>query len=256
MTLSSGDDGIHADTDLVISNDKIKITKSYEGIEGTQVVITGGEVSLVASDDGINAAGGNDTSSSSTPGRPGDSFSSSNGQIVISGGYTVVNASGDGIDSNGTISVSGGVTLVSGPTSGGNGIFDYDGTATVTGGVVVALGTSDMAQNFSSASNQGSMLVTFSQQSAGKNFAVCDSSGKVIVSFTPAKSYKCAVVTAPEIQSGSSYSLVAGATVNGADSNGFARNTTKSGGTTLTTITMNSNIYGSGGNMGGPGGRW
>ena len=240
---------------MVLSDGKVKVTKSYEAIEGTQVVITGGEHSLVASDDGINAAGGNDSGSTQPPARPGDSFTSSSGQIVISGGYTVVNANGDGIDSNGTISVSGGVTLVSGPTSGGNGIFDYDGTATVTGGVLVALGTSDMAQNFSSASNQGSMLVSFTQQSAGKSFAVCDSNGKVIVSFTPEKSYKCAVVTAPEIQSGNSYTLVAGATVSGADSNGFARNTTKSGGTTLTTVTMSSLIYGSGGGMGGPGGR-
>ena len=162
-----------------------------------------------------------------------------------------MNVGGDGIDSNGKLTVSGGVTLVSGPTGGGNGIFDYDGSATVTGGVLVALGTSSMAQNFSQAQNQGSILATFATQGAGTSFAVCDSTGKVIASFTSQKTYQCAIVTAPAIQSGNTYTLVAGATISGADSNGFAQNTTKTGGTTLATVTMTSNLYGAGGGMGG-----
>ena len=67
-------------------------------------------------------------------------FSSSSGQITISGGYIFVNASGDGIDSNGTLSVSGGVTLVAGPTDSANGALDYETSADVSGGVLIALG--------------------------------------------------------------------------------------------------------------------
>ena len=217
----------------------MNITKSYEGIEAARILISGGTISVVSSDDALNAVGGS------------EGFSATTAEIVISGGYLLVNSGGDGIDSNGKITVSGGVTLVSGPTGGGNGIFDFDGSATVTGGVLVALGTSSMAQNFSTAQNQGSILSTFSTQSAGTSFAVCDSTGKVIVSFTSKKSYQCAIVTAPGIQSGNTYTLVAGANVSGVDSNGFAQNTTKTGGTTLATINMTTAIYGSGGGMGG-----
>lgn len=250
--LSSGDDGIHADTDLSISGGNIDIEKSYEGIEGSNIVISGGNISLVAYDDGINAAGGNDSSAMGN--RPGQGhFSSSSGTINISGGYILVNSDGDGIDSNGSISVSGGVTLVSGPTNGGNGAFDFDGSATVTGGVLIALGSSGMAQGFSQAENQGAILCTFTTQNAGTSFALCDESGDVVVSFTPEKAYQCAAVTAPGIQSGNTYTIVTGANVSGTDVNGYVEGSTKSDGDEQTTIEMTSTIYNAGG-MGGMGG--
>ena len=252
FSMKSGDDGIHADASLSISAGKISIGKSYEGLESSELVIAGGTIDIVASDDGLNAAGGND--SSGMGGRPGQGmFSSSTGSILISGGYTVINASGDGIDANGNITVTGGITLVSGPTSSGNGAFDYDGTATVTGGVLMALGSSGMAMGFSSAENQGSILVSTGTQQGGSTFALCDEEGNVIVSFTPAKAYQTAAVTAPEIQNGKKYTVVIGATIEGANENGYAHNTTKSGGTTVATVEMTSLIYGSGG-MGGFGG--
>ncbi len=251
--LSSGDDGIHADTDLSVSGGSIKITKSYEGLEASRILISGGEIDITASDDGLNAAGGNDQSGFG--GRPGmGGFSNGIGEIIISGGFILVNASGDGIDSNSTFAMTGGTVLVSGPTNSGNGAFDYDKAATVTGGVLVALGSSGMAQGFSSAENQGAILSGFASQSAGTSFAVCDAEGKVIVSFTPEKAYQSAVVTAPELQSGNKYTFVAGGTVADADSNGFARNTTLNGGTALCEIELTSNLYSQGGGFGGPGG--
>ncbi len=247
--LSSGDDGVHADNDLAISNGKINITKSYEGLESTRIVITGGTHDITASDDGLNAAGGNDGSAMGRPGMGG--FASSNGEINISGGYTLVDASGDGIDANGKISVSGGITLVSGPTNSGNGSFDYDSSATVTGGVLVALGSNGMAQGFSSAENQGAILTSISSQAANTSFALCDESGKVIVSFTPRKAYSSAVVTSSRVQSGNTYSIVVGGTVSGADKNGYAENASISGGSTIATIQMTSSLYSVGGGMGG-----
>ncbi len=247
--LSSGDDGIHADTDLSISGGSISISKSYEGIEASRIFVTGGNTSLVASDDGLNAAGGNDNSAMG--GRPGmGGFSNGIGEIYITGGYLYVNASGDGIDSNGTVSVSGGVTLVAGPTNGGNGSFDFDGSAVVTGGILIATGSVGMAQNFTQAENQGAMLINASGN-ANQSIAVCDGSGNVVVSFTPEKSYQCAVITAPEIQQGSSYKIIIGAEIAHADSNGFAHNSTYTGGTEAATVTMDSLIYGAAGGMGG-----
>lgn len=250
FTLASGDDGVHADTDLAISGGTIEITRSYEGLEGTRVLISGGRIRLVASDDGINAAGGND--SSGMGGRPGQGFfSGSTGEIVISGGYVLVDASGDGIDSNGTLSITGGVTLVTGPTNNGNGALDYDSSASISGGVLVALGSSGMAQSISS-STQGVVSTSLTKQNGGTSFAICDSAGKVIVSFTPAKAYEWVCVSAPGLVSGSSYTLVTGASVTDADENGYAENAAYTGGSTLREVEASTGS--SGGGFGGMGG--
>lgn len=245
FTLSSGDDGMHADTNLTISGGEILVSKSYEGLEASKLIIEGGRIDVTASDDGLNAAGGAD--SSGMDGRFGRGmFSNGVGEIEIRGGYTVVNASGDGIDSNGSILVSGGVTLVSGPTTSGNAAIDYDGSATVTGGVLIATGTAGMAQNFSSAQNQGAMLITFSGGQTG-SLALLDDSGRVVASFTPATAYQSAVLTAPGVQQGQRYTIVAGGTVDGADACGFAQDATITGGTTIAEVDMSSLLYGSGG---------
>ena len=251
--MSSGDDGIHADSDIVISGGEISITKSYEGIEGSKIIVSGGNISIVASDDGLNAAGGNDGSAMN--GRPGMGwFGSSTGSIEISGGYILVDAMGDGIDSNGPFDMSGGIVLVSGPTNGGNGAFDHDGAATVTGGVLIATGSAGMASGFSSAENQGAMFVSFASQKGGSSIAVVGEDEKVILSFTPEKDYQTAVITSPDVQVGKSYDIVLGAVVTDTDENGFTQNGTYSGGNVSQTVEMTSSIYGYGGGMFGGGG--
>lgn len=252
FSISSGDDGVHADSALIISNGTINIFKSYEGLESGEMLISGGTINLTASDDGLNAAGGNDASSQG--GRPGaNSFSAdASKQITISGGYVFIDASGDGIDSNGVINVTGGTTIVSGPTNSGNASFDYDGRATVTGGVLLALGSSGMAQGFTDSQNQGAILYNITSQSSGTSLSLCDENGMAIVAFIPQKVYSSVTVTAPEIKNGSTYTLVVGAIVTNADKNGFARNTNISGGETIATIKMTSNLYSTGGQgMGG-----
>ena len=242
LTLSSGDDGVHADTSIIVSGGTVNVTKSYEGLEAQNIAIKGGKINIKASDDGLNAAGGND--GSSVGGRPGQgSFNtSSNAFITISGGEIYVNASGDGVDSNGNLTVSGGTTIVEGPTDNGNGALDYDGTATISGGTFVAIGSSGMAMNFSSAT-QGSVLVNGSSQSAGTKIVLSDGSGNEIFSMTATKTYSSVLISSPDLIKDKSYTLKAG--------------------TASTSITLSSLIYGSGsgagdnrpgGNTGGPGG--
>ena len=60
--IASGDDGIHADETVTVVSGDLNITQSYEGIEGQHVVIQGGDITLKATDDGLNAAGGMDGS--------------------------------------------------------------------------------------------------------------------------------------------------------------------------------------------------
>ena len=283
FTLSSGDDGIHADEDLSVCAGSVKVEKSYEGLEATRIFITGGEFDLTASDDGLNAAGGNDQSAGNNPGnnfapppngggfggggfgggnKPGgfgtDGFGGGVGEIIISGGYILIDASGDGIDSNGSIDLSGGIVLVSGPTNNGNGAFDYDKSAKVSGGTLIALGSNGMAQSFSEAENQGAILVSFSQMSAGTSFCICDSNGDVIASFTPKKAYASATVTTPSIKQGEKYSIYCGAMVESADENGYTDSGKAANGKLVKEITMEELLYGGSGGMfpgGGGGGK-
>ncbi|MGN0795837.1 MAG: carbohydrate-binding domain-containing protein [Christensenellales bacterium] len=237
FSLYSGDDGIHADSSLIVSGGKVTVSKSYEGLEAQNVVISGGIVSIAASDDGINAAGGND--GSSIGGRPGQNpfNTASDASIVISGGDIYVNASGDGIDSNGSVTVSGGTVIVEGPTDSGNGAFDYDGTATISGGVFIAIGSSGMAMNFSTAT-QGSILFSVSSQSAGTEICLKDSSDNVLYSMTASKAYSSVLISMPDVEKGGSYTLTAGSASK--------------------TVTLTAYIYGSSSGMGGaqPGRPW
>ena len=255
FALKSGDDGIHADNELLISGGDIVISQSYEGIEASKLTISGGNIDITASDDGLNAAGGADGSASANRWGRG-MFSNGVGEIVISGGYTHINAMGDGIDSNNTILVSGGVTLVSGSPSSGNAAFDYDGEATVTGGILIATGGSGMAQSFTSAENQGCMLFGLNGGSAGRSLAIVNEAGQVVAACTPQNNYSAAVITAPGIQVGSTYQVVIDAAIDSADTHGFAADTSCTGGTVLGSIEMTTALQGGSGHSmgGGPGG--
>lgn len=208
-TLTSGDDGMHADNALMISGGTVEIKKSYEGIEAQTIDIKDGSITLTASDDGFNAAGGNDQSSMN--GRPGmnEFEADENCWIRIEGGVIHVDAAGDGVDSNGNLYVTGGATYVSGPENSGNGAMDYAGEAQITGGIFVATGMSGMAQNFGSNSTQGSMLVNVSTQSGAK-LQLKDASGETLVSFTSEKKFDSVVISTPSIKKGETYILEVG----------------------------------------------
>lgn len=208
-TIECGKDGIHSDNAVVIAGGNVNIPQSNEGIEGLSIDITGGDIRLTASDDGLNAAGENDSSGSD--GRGGDQFAVTEGAYIhISGGTLRIEASGDGIDSNGDLTVSGGETYVSGPTNGGNGSLDYNGEAVISGGIFMAAGSSEMAQNFGSDSTQGVMMVTVDAQSADSTISLSDSEGTEIVSWQPDKEYTCVILSCPELVQGETYTLKTG----------------------------------------------
>ncbi len=217
-TIASGDDALHAEETLTVNAGTIRISTCYEGLEALHVAVAGGDIRLVAGDDGLNAAGGTD-SSGMNGGRDGmfggggfggGMGGSSDGSIVISGGTLYINASGDGIDANGTLEITGGVTTVVGPTYGDTATLDYDVSATITGGIFIGTGASGMAQTFS-ASQQGVIALSVGGQSAEAQITVTDSDGATLLSYAPELSYQVLIFSSPELVSGETYTITIGA---------------------------------------------
>ena len=123
ITISGEDDAVHGTTLVQIDGGDISLTAA-EGIEATYILINGGELSISASGDGLNA------------GRKSSAYIP---VIEITGGYiTITMGQGDcdAVDANGNIYMSGGTLEISAESA-----FDYDGEAEYTGGTIIVNGT-------------------------------------------------------------------------------------------------------------------
>lgn len=209
FTISSGDDGIHADKEIIIDDGTIDIKKSYEGIEASKITINNGEIKVISSDDGMNVAGGND---SSAIGRPGaNQYSSNDNVLTINGGNIYVDASGDGLDANGSIYINGGTVKVDGPENSGNGALDYDKECVIKGGTLLAGGASGMAQGVSSNSTIYNVFINFSSiYGKDDKIAIVDSSNKEIISYQSNKNYSSLVVANSSLKKGDYKILING----------------------------------------------
>ncbi|MBE6750810.1 MAG: carbohydrate-binding domain-containing protein [Ruminococcaceae bacterium] len=219
LTIASGDDAIHAEETLTITAGQIDISESYEGLEALHIDIKGGNIKLIASDDGLNAAGGTDGSGTTGgrdgmfggggPGGHGGMSGNSNGSIKISGGTLYIKASGDGIDANGTLEITGGHTTLVGPTQGDTAVLDYDKSATITGGTFIGSGSTMMAQSFSD-SKQGVIAIKTGQQTAGTQITVKDANGVTLISHKPELNFAMVILSSPKLVKGEKYTLIIG----------------------------------------------
>ena len=138
---------------------------------GLNVIVAGGEISLRASDDGVNAAGGT--------------------------------------DANGTLTTSGGYTVVSGPTQGDTATLDYESSGVITGGTFIGTGASGMAQTFSS-SEQGVIAVSVGNSPAGTAITLTDAKGNTVIGYSPEQSFAVVILSSPDIVRGQTYTITAG----------------------------------------------
>ena len=220
FTIATGDDALHAEEKLDVTAGTVEISTSYEGLEALHIHVSGGSITLTATDDGLNAAGGNDESGT-TGGRDGMfgggrggmggwGSSNSNGSIVVSGGTLYINSSGDGMDANGTLEITGGHTTVVGPIQGDTATLDYDKSGIITGGTFIGTGSTMMAQSFSD-STQGVVAVNAGSQEAGTQITLTDKNGNVLISRTPELPFAVIILSSPELVKGETYTLTVGA---------------------------------------------
>ena len=210
FTVASGDDAVHAEEVLTVTNCDLEVTTCYEGLEAHEIYVTGGNLRLVCTDDGINAAGGNDGEQPPVFG-PGGHGGNSTGVVAISGGNLYLQASGDGMDSNGSLTITGGYTVVCGPTQGDTAVLDYDNTAVINGGTFLGTGSVMMAQTITSSSGQG-VVAVYNQGgfAANTKITLTDANGKVLVDYAPELKFQLIVLTTPEMTTGTEYTLTVG----------------------------------------------
>ena len=137
--------GIKVDGAIVISdNAVINVTTTGAGGEGIEskssIDITGGQTTIYATDDGINASKNTSTGGS--------------GDLTINGGYVFSKSSGnDGIDSNGNCYIKGGLVYAIGTTSPEKSIdanTEEGKKLYITGGTIIAVGDLESGASISS----------------------------------------------------------------------------------------------------------
>jgi hypothetical protein len=203
FSVSTGDDAFHADGALRIDGGTVEIVSCYEGLEGGTIDINGGDFTIDATDDAINAAGDGDASPG--PARR-DRFADIGAYYVrIAGGRIDALGGHDGIDANGDIYLAGGQLFLSAKSTGAEGALDPDGRIIVTGGVLVAAGSALMP---SSESTQASLLVSYTaRHEAGSVLSLRDADGNVISEYASRTDYTASAMSSPDMETGRGYAL-------------------------------------------------
>jgi trimeric autotransporter adhesin len=235
VNVSAKDDGIKSETSVLVNAGQVTISKSTEGIEAPAITLAGGNISVVSSDDCLNA----------TKGNGGESNDGS--LLTISGATVLVSTTGgDGFDSNGSIVMTGGTAIIQGPPSSPEVAMDYNGTFTISGGTMIAAGpnSGNMIQGTSTGSAQYTVLVKVSGNvAAGTLFNIQDATGTSLVTFAPTRTAYYFVYSSSSLQSGSAYKVYTGGSVSGSTNNGgLHTGGTYSGGTQKGTFTISSKL--------------
>ena len=254
ITANTGDDGIHADNTLEISDGKTIIAKSYEGLEGKNIVIEGGHTEITATDDGVNISGGasnmgfgqipptTDTTKADTE-TTEVAEETDEDMLTIAGGYLLVDANGDGLDSNGSITMTGGTAIIYGPTASMNAPLDYDGTFDLQGGTLIASGSSGMALGVSETSSQNTVMMTYEEMlDANTTVSVTNEAGDVLIAVQPTKSFQSVVISSPELVVDGTFAIGYGGTLTGELLNGVTTDATVENITAKTSFTFDSTV--------------
>ncbi len=232
--------GIKADGDITVNGGQTQIRLEGTG-DGTEALESKGEIHVEAGtvecysyDDAINSAG----------------------NLYIDGGYVYARATNnDAIDANKNLYINGGVVIAEGASQPECGIDAAEGySAFINGGTVIAVGGG--MQAISSSSKQASISVNASM---GTTIGLLDGTKAILGYTTPSSNSGTALmISSPSLQSGSSYTLRAGCTLEGGTSfYSLTTGCTIGSGSQSVDVTASTGTSGSMGGMGGgrrPGG--
>lgn len=209
LNISAADDAVHSDLVLNIGADgtdgpKISITECYEGLEAAELNVLSGDISILSSDDCLNAANSD--------------LGNYDFVMNISGGSIIAySTEGDGFDSNGDLNISGGTVVVWTANRADNQPLDADGTLSVTCGTVLAAGGSNgMGVNISAQQayvtfgSSGGMGGGNSLISKGDVISVKDASGNEVYSGAASCDAVYVFFSSAELGESGSYSLYVG----------------------------------------------
>ncbi|MDD6240513.1 MAG: carbohydrate-binding domain-containing protein [Eubacteriales bacterium] len=201
ITASCSDQPLSADGAVILKNNTIDITKSYEGIQGSQVAIYGSksDISVVAEDDGINAA---------------SDYYTDNLYISVNGGKLNVVSGGDGLDSNGYSYFNAGTINVECSESGTDSPLDTDKGYYMNGATVIASGSAAMIENPQNDSTAYTIMAG-ATYTAGTTFTLTDSDGNTVLTTTTKKAGGAIILSSPSLSSGKTYTLTSGTTTVG-----------------------------------------
>ena len=270
FSINAGDDAVQAKTCIGITGGTFSVASADDAFHSDlQMAIAGGDFTVSAGGiavdgktpgEGGPAAGGSPVDSGSFPGgskgggnrggAPG--AGSSDCLIQVNGGTLVLDSAGDAIDSNGSVEITGGTVLANGPSSDGDGAFDYDSEATVSGGTVLMIGSSRMAQSFSSGT-QPFLCIANVSGSAGDTVAIVDANGNVIASITATKQFGMVLASSPKFTEGGEYTLVIGGVLTNTDAHGYTDSGTVTGGSSTSATASATPSSSVGGMESGPG---
>ena len=207
--------GINAGVSYTQDSGSVTVNAADEGLQAPFINVAGGELSIAAGDDGINASNGDHVIEGH---ENADSESDDGSVLTISGGEVEVSyASSDGIDSNGSAYVKGGIVVVSGQAGEMDGAVDANGETQLVGVT-------------------GSPSV-----SAGDTLTVTDSSGSQVASVKV--DFTAAAITVLGLTEGQQYTV---ATSSGGSATGTA---------SALSAGMGGPMGGGAGGQGGPGGQ-
>lgn len=203
LNISAADDAVHSDLVLNIGADgtdgpTINISECYEGLEAAELNVLSGNISIMSSDDCLNATNSD--------------LGSYDFAMNISGGtINAYSSEGDGFDSNGDLNISGGIIAVWTANRADNQPLDADGTLNISGGTVLAAGASN---GMGLSINAEQAYVTFSASgqfiSKGDVASIKSAGGSDLFSAAASCDASFVFFSSPELDSGSSYSLYAG----------------------------------------------
>lgn len=161
------DQGVFGKKELNILGGSVTVPSSYEAFSGASITLDGdSRTYVVASDDAWNATSGEDIDRSNSV------------HIYIKGGVHFAQAEGDGLDSNGDMVISGGVTVVAQRHSL-NSPLDAEGI-THKGGFVLAVGGNGMFNESIPVASEGHIYNSSFTLKAGQYILVANNSGSVI----------------------------------------------------------------------------